>query len=492
MEKKKIFCIISFLVCCLFCFSENKFVGVCYGPFRDNENPDCGVLPTEKEIEEDIQFLSKLTNSLRSYGSTGSLKSIPKFCADYKIDCYPGGWLSKYKRENEKEINALIEIGKQKNPYVKGLIVGNEVLLRGDLKEEELIYYIKKVKNETGLPVTTAEIWSVLMKHPNIVKEIDFILVHIHPYWERKSIEEAGRYVIEKWKEIKNIYPEKEVIIGETGWPSKGEVMGKAVPSEENQFKFLSQFLRYAKENNVKYFLFEAFDEKWKLKFEGGAGANWGIYYSNGYLKPLLKNLVPSEAQQGIQRPARKLSVISVSVPFSVWVEVDSQDNHFYPTGWMGDINSIFLDDECTENPHSGKTCIKIKYQPKITDTYRWAGIYFQFPINNWGDYPGYNIKGAKKLTFWARGEKGGEMAEFKVGGINRHPHKDSTKPYEDSFGPVTTRPSKIKLTKEWKKYEIDLTGENLSNVIGGFCWVTNVIQNPKGCTIYLDDINFE
>lgn len=492
MKNLVYFCIIFLLLCYLLCFSENKLTGVCYSPFRDNENPDCGVLPTEKEIEEDIEFLSKLTNSLRTYGSTGSLKSIPKFCSNYKIECYPGAWLSKYKRENEKEINALIEIGKQKNSYVKGLIVGNEVLLRRDLKEEELIYYIKKVKNQTCLPVTTAEVWSILLKHPDIVKEIDFILVHIHPYWDGKSIEEAPNYVIEKWKEIKNIYPEKEVIIGETGWPSKGERKGKAIPSEENQLKFLSQFLKLAKENNIKYFYFEVFDEKWKSKFEGGIGANWGIYYSDGSLKPILKDLLSTEAQKGIPRPERKLSVISVSVPFSVWVETDSPDNHFYPTGWMGDLSSIILDDECTENPYSGKTCIKIKYQPKITDINKWVGIYFQFPMNNWGEYPGYKIKGAKKLTFWARGEKGGEKAEFKVGGINRYPYKNSEKPYEDSFGPILTKPNIIKLTKEWKKYEIDLIGENLDNVIGGFCWVTNIYQNPKGCIIYLDDIKFE
>jgi len=156
----------------------------------------------------------------------------------------------------------------------------------------------------------------------------------------------------------------------------------------------------------------------------------------------------------------------------------------FSPSGKMGDIDAITIT-SWTGNPHSRLTCIKLIYSPKFDDSARskWAGIYWQYPANNWGDNPkGYNLTGAKNLTFWARGDRGGEMAEFKVGGI--------TGQYPDSIEiPLTT--GVIVLSENWTKYTIDLTGQNLSHVIGGFCWVTNEDQNPVGSTIYLDDIYY-
>jgi len=156
----------------------------------------------------------------------------------------------------------------------------------------------------------------------------------------------------------------------------------------------------------------------------------------------------------------------------------------FYPSGWMGDWGDITLDDACTDNPHSEPTCIKITYSAAKSQGKGWAGIYWQYPDSNWGDNPdGRDLTGATKLTFWARGEKGGEKAEFKVGGI--------TGKYPDSIQPPVST-GVIVLSDKWQQYTIDLTGMDLSHVIGGFCWVTNKHQNPNGCTIYLDDIRFE
>jgi hypothetical protein len=120
----------------------------------------------------------------------------------------------------------------------------------------------------------------------------------------------------------------------------------------------------------------------------------------------------------------------------------------------------------------------------------KWAGIFWQHPINNWGEYPGYEINGqVSKATFWARGEKGGEKIKFQAGGINCEPHNNPEKPYKDSFGPVEKW---MKLTKDWQKYEINLRGEDLSNVIGGFCFATSFLDNNGGCVFYLDDIVIE
>ena len=173
----------------------------------------------------------------------------------------------------------------------------------------------------------------------------------------------------------------------------------------------------------------------------------------------------------------------TVSFPFYVYADASSLDNHFIPSGWMGDYGDIKIDQHWQDNPYSGRTCIKITYTAKGSKGARWAGIYWQNPANNWGTRDGgFDLTGAAKLTFWARGEKGGErIEEFKMGGImGEYSDSDSA-----SIGPVV-------LTKEWKQYTIDLRGRDLSYIIGGFCWATNADVNPDGATFYLDDIKYE
>ena len=460
-----------------------KFTGVCYGPYRENEAS--GFYPTIEEMREDIYFLKNLTDSIRTYSMEGNLSEIPGICEEAGLDCYPGAWISKNKKINEMEIQKLIWVANQNMSHVKGLIVGNEVLLRGDLTEDELIEYIKEVKNNTNLPVTTAETWNVWESHPRLVENVDFIVAHILPYWEGKHVNNSAEYVVERWEYLNETFG-KEVVIGETGWPSGGDVEGLAVPSEENQRLFLSEFKRLAEERGIKYFYFEAFDEKWKILEEGKVGEHWGIYYSNGSIKPLLKEFVPEVVRGGFKRETRDRRP---ALPCFVYKDAYSPENRFIPSGWMGDLENWHgdpqevIDEAWSDNPQSGDTCIRIKYTPGAEG---WGGIYWQFPKNNWGDLPGYNLSGALKVVFWARGENGTEKAEFKTGGI-----KVRGKKFKDSFGPVTTDPPLIKLTKEWKEYNISLGEEDLSMVIGGFCWVTNRDQNPKGCTIYLDNISF-
>lgn len=469
-----------------------KFVGVCYGPFRDNEAP--GFYPTLEEMREDICFLKNLTFAIRTYGMSGNLGEIPRICEDVCLDCYPGAWISKQKKTNEIEIQRLIEVARNVS-CVKGLIVGNEVLLRGDLTEDDLIEYIRMVKNSTNLPVTTGEIWSVWESRPKLAENVDFLLVHIHPYWEGISCDNATEYIVEKWQDLKMKFPEKEVIIGETGWPTSGSIQGGAVPSEENQKTFLENFKKSAEERDIRYFYFEAFDEKWKGILEGAGssgenqktedrvGEHWGIYYSNGSLKPLLKDFVPEKVKEGFERKPRDRRL---SLPCFVYKDAFSPENRFIPSGWMGalenwpgDPQEVF-DEACSDNPYSGDTCTRINYTPGIVG---WSGIYWQFPERNWGELPGYDLSVASKIVFWARGKEGGELAGFEAGGI-QNPEEE----FQDSFHTST---SVINLTKQWKKYSIGLAEANLSTVIGGFCWVTNKAQNPEGCVIYLDNIYY-
>lgn len=176
-------------------------------------------------------------------------------------------------------------------------------------------------------------------------------------------------------------------------------------------------------------------------------------------------------------------AAMGVFKPFPIYTDAKSPDNHYAPSGWMGDYGDIKIDPAYMDDAHAGTTSFKISYTNKASQGARWAGIYWQNPPNNWGNRPGgFDLTGATKLTFWARGEKGGErIEEFKIGGL--------TGEYADSdvagIGPVV-------LTAEWQQYTIDLSGKDLSSISGGFCWATNLDVNPDGATFYLDDIRFE
>ncbi|MDD5066524.1 MAG: hypothetical protein PHF84_05705 [bacterium] len=167
--------------------------------------------------------------------------------------------------------------------------------------------------------------------------------------------------------------------------------------------------------------------------------------------------------------------------PFYVYTDSFNRLNHYIPSGWMGDYGDIKYNDRWNQNPMSGKTCIQIKYTAERKQGAGWSGVYWQNPANNWGTSKGgYDLTGAKKLFFNARGEKGDELVEFKVGGI--------TGQYSDTAG-GTTGP--VELSKEWKMFEIDLTDMDMSFINGGFCVVFSGDANPDGCTFYIDEIYY-
>jgi len=184
-------------------------------------------------------------------------------------------------------------------------------------------------------------------------------------------------------------------------------------------------------------------------------------------------------ADETVQPESKKVE----EMPFIVYADKGSVKNHFIPSGWMGDYGDLKYDSASSDKPHSGVSCLKITYGNKASQGARWAGMYWQYPANNWGNMDtSYNLSKATKLTFWARGDKGGErIEEFKMGGITgEYPDSDSA-----GIGPVV-------LTTEWQQFTIDLQGKDLSSIIGGFCWASNIDVNPDGIIFYLDDIQYE
>ena len=171
----------------------------------------------------------------------------------------------------------------------------------------------------------------------------------------------------------------------------------------------------------------------------------------------------------------------AVDLPFVVYEE-QGPGNHYVPSGRMGDTSDLSLSYASKEAPFAGSTCIKIMYTANLSQGAGWSGIYWQNPPNNWGNQAGgYDLTGAEKITIMARGNNGEEIVEFKMGGIMGSCGDTD----QASTGPV-------QLLNEWQKYEINLAGLDLSNIIGGFCFSISSLENPEGATFYLDEIVYE
>ena len=286
----------------------NKLYGLDFGPYMDGQNPDRGSQVSKDQIIERMTIIAPYTTWVRTYGTENGLEYCGPIAHEMGLKTAIGAWLSKDSEVNDRQINELIN--EAKAGYVDLAIVGSETLLRKDLSEDQLINYIKRVKNEApGVNVTTADTYYELINHPRVMAECDVIMYNCHPYWEGVSINDAIKAMEENHKDIVDHAGGKQVIVSETGWPSSGDTIAhevptpgyaseylndssantneSAVPSPERASKYLSDFLSWARKNNVKYFYFEAFDETWKATTnENSAGAHWGIWDKDGNMKP--------------------------------------------------------------------------------------------------------------------------------------------------------------------------------------------------------------
>lgn len=198
------------------------------------------------------------------------------------------------------------------------------------------------------------------------------------------------------------------------------------------------------------------------------------------------KDSVKQKSEESVQLAGVKKESTAVNAfkPFYVFANKGSRQNHYVPSGFMPNGKCTTFTDAWQEDCYEGRTCIKVTYDVECSrKDQRWAGVYWLNPANNWGNRKGgFNLTGAKKLTFWAKGEKGGEqIQEFTIGGISGdYPDSDTA-----VIGPVI-------LGTKWRKYTIDLRGKDLSYISGGFAWTTSEDVNPEDCTFYLDDIRFE
>lgn len=253
-------------------------MGLTFNPMRKDQSQKNNLYPSEAEIDQDLALLENKVHAVRTYSMLKGMHKVPELAAKHNLNITMGAWLDKDLEKNRQEIETLLQISNQKNQKIVRLMVGNEVMLRKDLTEQQLIDYIREVKKRTWRPVSTSETWDMWLAHPALASEVDFIGVHILPFWEGISADNAVDYVFERYYEMKRTFPNKPVIITEVGWPSDGQAFKHAIPSRSNQAKFLREFLNRAADEKLAYYVVEAFDQPWKMSIEGSAGAYWGVF----------------------------------------------------------------------------------------------------------------------------------------------------------------------------------------------------------------------
>ena len=251
--------------------------GVSYSPYQRGEDPFKNRFPTIEEMDKDMRLLKGKVSSVRTYSSINGVENVPRLAKKYNLTVTAGAWLDKRLDNNEREIANLI---KNANTYnnIDRVIVGNESILRGDLTVGQLIKYIDRVKSRVRVPVSTAEPWHVWLAHKELAQHVDYIAIHVLPYWERIPADQAVDWIISRYEQVKHAFPGKPILLAEVGWPSAGSRRGPATPGVINEAKFVREFLNVASQQQLDYFIMEAFDQPWKLPLEGTVGAHWGIF----------------------------------------------------------------------------------------------------------------------------------------------------------------------------------------------------------------------
>jgi exo-beta-1,3-glucanase (GH17 family) len=263
---------------------NGKLNSLSYAPFREGQSPLLQIFPTAEQIDEDLRLLAEKTHSIRTYASSQGPLVIPELARKHGLTLIHGAWVGYVKADIPKELDELVRAANEYPDVIKRVIVGNETLLRGEMKADELIGYIREVKRRVKQPVSYADVWSMYKKNPQLFNEVDFITIHILPYWEDEPIpvDKALKHIERVYKQMEQeaheLSPGKPILIGESGWPSEGRQRGWAIPSVVNEAFFIRGLLKIAAENHFDVNIVEAFNQPWKSFQEGVVGANWGLF----------------------------------------------------------------------------------------------------------------------------------------------------------------------------------------------------------------------
>jgi len=260
---------------------EAKLDCVSYAPFRSGQTPwKSTIVIGEAQIAEDLVELAKVSRCIRTYSIENGLDKVPELASKVGLQVILGVWLGRDPLKNASLIKTATELASKYPAVISAMMVGSEVLLRGEMKAPELCEIIRSVKAQVGVPLSYADVWEFWLRNPDISKCVDFVTVHILPYWEDDPVraEDAAAHTIDIRKRVALAFPGKEILIGETGWPGRGRMRQGAIPSRINQARYIAQIVERARKENFRVNVFEAYDEPWKRQWEGTIGSSWGLY----------------------------------------------------------------------------------------------------------------------------------------------------------------------------------------------------------------------
>ncbi len=261
---------------------KSRMHGLCFSPYLEGQEP--GDYISEEQIRKRIEIIKPYTNWIRSFSCTDGNENIPRIAHEHGLKTLVGAWLGSNGRINEAEIMNVIEIAKEGHANI--VAIGNEVMYRGDLSEDELLNFITRVKNEIpDVPVGYVDAYYEFENRPRITETCDIIFANCYPFWEGCDIEYSLIYMKDMFSRAVKAAKGKKVIISETGWPNIGEAFHGAEPSFENAIRYFINTQLWSKKDDIDIFYFSSFDEPWKIHDEGDVGAFWGLWDKGCHLK---------------------------------------------------------------------------------------------------------------------------------------------------------------------------------------------------------------
>lgn len=256
--------------------------GLCFSPYEEGQAP--GDQLTEEQIRRRMEIIQPHTKWIRSFSCTDGNEMIPAIAKEYGLKTLVGAWLGTDPDINEREIQGVIEVAKAGHADI--VAVGNEVLYRKDLSEQELLNFIHRVKESIpGIPIGYVDAYYEFGFKPEITEACDVILANCYPYWEGCHLDHSLLYMKDMFRRAMMAGKGKRVIITETGWPDQGQVFHGAEPSITNAMKYFINTQLWSKDEDIEIFYFSSFDESWKTGDEGDVGAFWGIWDKEETLK---------------------------------------------------------------------------------------------------------------------------------------------------------------------------------------------------------------
>jgi glucan 1,3-beta-glucosidase len=251
-----------------------------YAPFRGSQTPyDPDIKIPAAQIDEDLRQLAKITDCVRTYSDDQGIEQVPVIAARYGLKVLQGIWLSGKPAKDAIQIKAGVDLANRYPGTIRALVVGNEVLLRGEMSGADLANTIRAVKAQVKVPVTYADVWEFWLRNPEVASAVDFFTIPLRPYGEDFPVPaaQAAAHVETIRRKMADAFPAKEIVIGEVGWPSAGRMREGALPSRANQARVIQDVLALAKREHFKVNVIESFDAPWKRAAEGTVGGHWGL-----------------------------------------------------------------------------------------------------------------------------------------------------------------------------------------------------------------------